>query len=278
MRAYIKAIIIIFQLWPLAATAAIGDLTISPTRVIFEGRDRSTQVSLINRGQESATYRVEFIQYRMTSEGEIVEIEEPNENEKFADNLIRYSPRQIELHPNEAQTIRLLLRKPKDLPPGEYRSHLLFYAIPPEGLGTDVETRAAPEGEGFSIAITPVFRISIPVIVRHGDLKAEFSIQDVAIDMEQDEPSLSMTIERDGNRSVYGDLDVEYMPADGGEPLLLGHIKDLVLYTSSNTRNVNMAIHVPDGVALNDGVVKLKYTTSEDGVDQDLAFYELPLN
>lgn len=110
--------------------AAVGDLTVSPTRLILGERDRSAQISLINRGADEATYRIEFVQYRMDENGQLQEIEEPNELEKFADPLIRFSPRQVLLKPNEAQTVRLLVRKPKDLAPGEYRSHLLFPDYP----------------------------------------------------------------------------------------------------------------------------------------------------
>jgi P pilus assembly chaperone PapD len=260
---------------PLSLPAAVGDLTVSPTRVIFEGRDRSTQINLINRGSETATYRIEFMQYRMDENGQLVEIQEPNELEKFADKLVRFSPRQVEIQPNQSQTVRLLLRKPKDLPAGEYRSHMLFYAVPPEGAA-DIEKRAATDEEGFSIAITPIFRVSIPVIVRHGELAAEFDISDVSLNTEE-KPMLSMRVERDGNRSVYGDLNVHYKATPSADPVLLSHYKDFVLYTSSNTRAVDVDLHIPDGMNLQGGEIQVDYSTSEEGMEGALATYSLPL-
>lgn len=260
---------------PLSLPAAVGDLTVSPTRVIFEGRDRSTQINLINRGSETATYRIEFMQYRMDENGQLVEIQEPNELEKFADKLVRFSPRQVEIQPNQSQTVRLLLRKPKDLPAGEYRSHMLFYAVPPEGAA-DIEKRAATDEEGFSIAITPIFRVSIPVIVRHGELAAEFDISDVSLNTEE-KPMLSMRVERDGNRSVYGDLNVHYKATPSADPVLLSHYKDFVLYTSSNTRAVDVDLHIPEGMNLQGGEIQVDYSTSEEGMEGALATYSLPL-
>lgn len=260
---------------PLSLPAAVGDLTVSPTRVIFEGRDRSTQINLINRGSETATYRIEFMQYRMDENGQLVEIQKPNELEKFADKLVRFSPRQVEIQPNQSQTVRLLLRKPKDLPAGEYRSHMLFYAVPPEGAA-DIEKRAATDEEGFSIAITPIFRVSIPVIVRHGELAAEFDISDVSLNTEE-KPMLSMRVERDGNRSVYGDLNVHYKATPSADPVLLSHYKDFVLYTSSNTRAVDVDLHIPDGMNLQGGEIQVDYSTSEEGMEGVLATYSLPL-
>jgi P pilus assembly chaperone PapD len=262
---------------PTVVPAAVGDLTVSPTRVIFEGRDRSTQINLINRGEEAATYRIEFLQYRMQEDGQLVEVQEPNELEKFADKLVRFSPRQVKLEPNQAQTVRLLLRKPKDLPAGEYRSHLLFFAVPDEQSGADIERRASTDEEGFSIAITPIFRISIPVIVRHGELAANFNISDVALD-NSSSPQLSLMVQRDGNRSVYGDLRVNYYSSQSAEPVLLNYAKDFVLYTSTNTRKTSLDLRVPDGVNLNDGELKINYSTKEEGIEGELASFSLPLH
>ena len=38
--------------------------------------------------------------------------------------MIRYAPRRVTVPPGGSQQIRILLRRPRDLEPGEYRSHL----------------------------------------------------------------------------------------------------------------------------------------------------------
>ena len=43
-----------------------------------------------------------------------------------AADLVRYSPRQVELAPGEVQTVRIQIRKPEGLKDGEYHSHLVF--------------------------------------------------------------------------------------------------------------------------------------------------------
>jgi hypothetical protein len=127
-----------------SAQGGPGDLLVAPTRVVLEGRQRTAEVTLVNTGSATATYRISFVNLRMNEQGGTTEIEASSARpgEQFAEPLVRYSPRQVTLEPQVAQTVRMQLRLPSDLPPGEYRSHLLFRAIPP------VEPARSPtEGE-----------------------------------------------------------------------------------------------------------------------------------
>src|SRR5688572_28815630 len=51
--------------------SSVGDLMVSPTRVVLEGRKRNAELTLINTGSQRATYRISFIQMRMTDTGEM---------------------------------------------------------------------------------------------------------------------------------------------------------------------------------------------------------------
>ena len=247
----------------LFAQTGAGDLTVTPTRAVFEGRDRSTQISLINRGTATATYRVSFIQMRMAEDGQFEEITEPGPGEHFADALIRYSPRQVTLEPGVAQTVRLMLRKPADLAPGEYRSHMIFHAVPDADAGTSIEN-VELEGEEFDIRLTPIYRISIPVIVRHGELTAEAELGDVGLVTRDGEspPGLALRLHRRGERSIYGDVDVTWIP-DGGDPeVVVGQIKGLAVYSPNASRSLVLPLRPPAGVELENG--RLKVTFSEE--------------
>ena len=195
-----------------------GNLVVSPTRIIFEGRTRTAQISLLNRGSAAATYRISVINMRMTENGAFKEIDEPAPGEQFADRLIRYAPRQVVLAPGGTQAVRLLLRKPHGLEPGEYRSHLLLRAIPSGGVRQSIETPSGQDA-GIPIHLIPVYGVKIPVIVRHGDLKARVSLSDLTLAPASGQGKghrLSFRINRDGNRSVLGDLTVTYFPNGGG--------------------------------------------------------------
>lgn len=261
------------------AFATHGDLTVTPTRVVFGDRDRAAQVYLVNRGETRATFRIEFVQMRMDENGQMSEIDTPNDKERFADALVRHSPRQVELDPGQGQTIRLLLRKPEDLAAGEYRSHLLFYALPDASAGADVERERSRQDKGFSVSIQAIYRVGIPVIVRNGDLPVRFSMQDLRLTpatQPGDKPRLGLQVRREGARSVYGDLDVYFQPK-GGERILLKHIKDFVLYTSSDVRKVDLPVDVPAGLRLAAGTVHAVYSESLDGTPNILAEQRIEL-
>lgn len=242
-----------------AAAQGPGDLTVTPTRVVFEGRTRTAQVSVLNRGTKRSTYRIAFHQLRMTEEGQLEEIEAPGVGEKFADGLLRYSPREITLEPEVAQTVRLLVRKPSDLAPGEYRSHLLLYAIPTEGQAA-AETVELKDKE-IGLRLTPIYRVSIPVIVREGELAAAADLTDLAVRPESDAaaPSLSFRLRRGGERSLYGDVTVTHVAADGRSERVVGEIKGLAVYMPNDGRQVEMPLHPPPGVELKGGALKVRF-------------------
>ena len=162
-----------------AGGAGIGDLLVAPTRLVFEGRTRAAELTLLNIGRQTATYRISFTHLRMTETGDLKEIETAEAGDRFADDLIRYSPRQVTLDPNVAQTIRLQVRKPEGLADGEYR-HLLF-AVPPESSQPETSVEASEKKTGYSIRLTPIYGVSIPVIVRSGATKVKASLADLAV-------------------------------------------------------------------------------------------------
>ena len=244
---------------PAAHAQGPGDLTVTPTRVVFEGRTRTAQISVINRGAKKATYRIAFFQMRMTEEGQLEEIETPGAGEQFADGFLRFSPREVTLEPELAQTVRLLVRKPADLPPGEYRSHLLLYAIP-------TDEQASPEVPGLKdkeigIRLIPIYRVSLPVIVREGDLAATATLGDLTLEPGSGAAttSLSFRLRRDGDRSLYGDVTVTYVSADGRSARVVGEIKGLAVYTPNEVRRVLMPLYPPPGVELKGGVLKVRF-------------------
>lgn len=216
---------------------AVNELMVHPTRIIFEENTRTAQVDLINSGSETAIYRISLIQRRMTETGDFVSIDEPLPGERFADDMIRFSPRQVVLEPGIAQAVRLQLRKPAELESGEYRSHLLFQVLPspvPESP-VDEASRRLPS-DGVDIELTAIYSISIPVIVRHGEQTVDVSIRELALrQTEQGPPSLSFILDRHGSRSIYGDITV-YLTSGGGPERVVAHANGVAVYTPNSLR------------------------------------------
>lgn len=271
--------------WPPTQAQAAGGISISPKRIVLEGRTRSAEIMLINTSTQPTTYRVLFQNLRMTEDGILEVIQEPGPGDLFADKLIRYAPREITVPAGGSQTVRLMLRKPRDLPEGEYRSHLLFKALPsPEEVGGTLDQQVLEKGE-LKVKMVPIFSISIPIIVRHGDLSAEISMSDLALQSAGESEGgasqggvsqLSFQLHRKGTRSVYGDITVTYKPK-GGDALEVGLVRGIAIYVPTASRSVVIPLTLPEGVELKGGSLQAVFKTPKEKGGDALAEARLTL-
>lgn len=255
---------------------AASQLMVAPTRIVFDGKSRSAQVTVINSGDTTGTYRIKVVNKRMTEDGQVKDVESPNPDELFADKMIRFSPRQVVLEPGKTQVVRLSLRKPAKLKDGEYRSHLLFQAIP-ENAGTDIQS--AVNQKGINVKLTAIVSVSIPVIVRHGDTNASVAFTSIKHQAAMDDkstPTLLLELERTGNQSVYGDFLTEYVNSQGNS-IVVSQINGVAIYTPNKKRTVKIPLTVPPGVELKNGVVKVYYRSPQDKGGAVLAQTQLKL-
>jgi len=159
-----------------------GDLLVAPTRLVLDARTRSSQLTLLNTGSAPATYRLTFIRMEMNGKGDLKEV--TPEGPSVAEEMVRYAPQQVTLEPGVQQTVRILVRRPADLPEGEYRVHLLIRAVPKEEPApAEVDSK---EPNGVAIRLTPVYGVSIPIIVRQGDAPAIAGFSQVVVAREPD--------------------------------------------------------------------------------------------
>src|SRR5660397_177979 len=105
----ISFLIIITNILVISPSLAQGNLMVLPKRLVFDGSQRSQEVTLANTGSDSATYAISMVQYKMTENGNFEEITIPEEGQNFASDFLRYFPRQVSLGANEAQIVRCLL-------------------------------------------------------------------------------------------------------------------------------------------------------------------------
>jgi len=263
MLRFVKALCL-FSAAALSAAAfpaqAAGDLLVAPTRVILDG-SRGTEVVLNNVGAEPATYRISLEIKRMTPEGGLEEIDETNTTpaERAALDMIAFSPRRVTLPPNQPQVIRVGVRVPEGLAPGEYRAHMLFRAVPDAAPAVAAADPAKPAPTGVSIALTPIYGITIPIIVRVGDLGASAKIGNAWVGETKDGPAFEFDLTRSGNRSVYGDIEVTRPGIS--EPLLLA--RGIAVYPEVGARKVSLRVP-PELAAQLKGPVQIRYTEDRE--------------
>jgi hypothetical protein len=240
---------------------AQGDLLITPKRVVFEGPKQKEEISLVNIGKDSATYSISFIQKNMREDGSFVTVVNPAENQMFADPYLRIFPRKVTLAPGEAQVIMLQCRRKPEMKAGEYRSHLYFRAEKnntPLGMTNDKDDTTQ-----VSVNLIPVFGVSIPVIIRSGEVKVVSAISDLRLENDGNAAKLNLALNRTGNISTFGDIKVEFVP-DKGKSIVVGSLKGIGVYTSIARRNISLDLNINQGILLKNGKLRVLYT-SQDG-------------
>jgi hypothetical protein len=245
---------------PIANAGA--NLMITPTRIVFEDRMRTAQVTLMNNGTETGNYRISFINQNMTDDGKFEPVEEGAEG-MFSDSLVRYSPRQITLPPGQSQVVRLMLRKPRDLKDGEYRSHMLFQALPKPGKSS-LESTLNKKADKITVEIIPIVGISIPVIVRKGNINSEVTLSNakyIAGDQTNPKARIAIDMNRTGESSIYGDFRIMHTPKNG-LPSVVGLSNGVAIYTPNTIRRYEIPLTGEPGVKITDGELRIVFLES----------------
>ena len=241
-----------------SAGSAQGDLLIAPTRLILDGR-RGAEVILANQGSEEATYRITLELRRMDENGNLVPVEESEASaaEKAALEMIRYAPRRVTLPPAQPQSVRISARPGADLPDGEYRVHMSFAALP------KVEAVAQPvnEATGVSIALTPIYGVVMPIIVRKGKVEVTGGLANPRIIKTENGDAFEIDMVRSGTSSLYGDLMVFARGAN--EPSFIA--RGVGVYPEIGQRHSTFGLSPEQSAALK-GPVRVEYReASENG-------------
>jgi hypothetical protein len=254
------AVLLMMIGFPGAAPADTG-LLVAPTRITLEPGQRSGHVYVTNNGNETVTIRISLVNKRMTPDGRLVSADNAVGGERFADTFLQYAPRRTTLAPGEGQTVRAMVRRDGNLAPGEYRSHLKFTVEPPSGTGRESGERNGDKGEDdITIRLTPIYGVTLPVIVRRGDLSASVDITDVSVDSAStsDAPLLRLKLQRGGNRSVYGDLRVTHRDRSG-EERVVGLTRGVAVYTPLSERSVGIRLNRLGESRLRAGSLRVEY-------------------
>jgi len=236
----------VMQVMPGAAVAQqVNNLNISPKRVVLSGATGTSAVYIFNRGQEAVTYRVELVDRVMLPSGEIRSKDELTDNPAAADlvgrlkssaGMIQFTPRRVTLQPGQSQAIRLRLLRPAALQDGEYRTTLTVSAVPPEDTGITADQAFAANDGKLSIKAIARFEISIPLIVRQGQLVGQARIDNARASGQK----LALDLVRSGSRSIYGDLEVRENDASGK---IVGLIRGVGVYEEIDRRVLEVPLN-----------------------------------
>ncbi len=258
-----KAIIFIFLFglqFPsqLNAQGAGGEIMVVPTRLVLKDNDRTAEVNLINNSNKKLTYRIDFINLKMEPDGSVKTIEIPEDGAPFADSILRVTPRQLVLEPNQTQVVRLQVRRSLGSISGEYRSHLRFQNIPEQ----TTEAGDTANAEGISIKLIPIYGISIPVILRGKDAQAKGEFRNISFKKDSNGVNIIFDVTRTGNRSLFGEVEVTWV-RENEKPVKVGVIRNFAVYPPIDHRLGRIRLQLPDEFKSGEGQFRLVFKDGE---------------
>jgi hypothetical protein len=215
-RTFVRPLAAASLLFAAAPLLAQGDLLVAPTRVIIDNRG-TAEVVLSNIGDVEDTYRITAQLKRMTEDGKLepVDAAAANATEKAAEDMVRYFPRQVVLPPGQPQA------------------------------GADQQLK---------IQLIPVYSITIPIIIRKGNLEATAAISNPHIVQEAEGPVFELDMERSGTASVFGEIRI--IKPGQSDPVFLA--RGIAVYPELTHRSLELPL-TPDQAAAMKGPIKVEY-------------------
>ena len=148
---------------------------------------------------------------------------------------------------------------------GEYRSHLYFRSekdYRPIGIINHVFDTTK-----INVQLTPVFGISIPVIIRSGDVHVKAALDDFKLISDQDAiPYLDLNLHRTGNISLFGNLEVDYIPLHG-KAIKIGMVKSVKVFTNIDKIRVSVRLDNNTGINFNSGKMIIRFINDDQSKD-----------
>lgn len=259
----------VFLLLKPELAAASGEILIAPYRVVFQDQSRVQEVAIVNTGDKRTTYRISLENkiWNEVKQGYDT-VTEPRNGERFADQMIRLSVREVTLDPQESQTIKMQLRKPEGILDGEYRTHLAVRAVPEIPEVKESEKPA----QGVVVKLVPVYGLSIPIFVRVGALQAEANVKSSKFMINRDKVEVfNVVMERKGDRTIYGNLDLFHQGRSGKWEKLLRYNALPILWPYPE-RSFQLGASPEVAAIIKSSPIKYVYTEI-DALNNELPFH-----
>lgn len=272
MKTFFLALAIGGALLLTGAPQAQADVMIMPIRVVFSSRDRMQDITVFNSSNnQGGTYIMSWMNVQQTESGDYKKLDKPLNPEFDPETAILFSPRQVSLAPGGKQRVRMSLRRPADLPDGEYRTHLYLKNTKRQSAGKMGMT--GPEGQNMSIGMGMNVGIAVPVVVRQGVYDGTASIGQPkflpAPPGPKTAPQIEFVIERAGKFSTMGNVKVYWKPPSGGEEVLIARQNAVNIFHEVPRRIMRIPLKVSHVAG---GSVRIIF--EGDGPDKGITFDE----
>lgn len=256
-------LIVVILLTQVRVFAQLGALAVNPTRLYFDDKITREEVDFVNLGEDTMTFTITFQHYRMVESGALKLLDKPDSTLLIADDYIRIFPRKVTLAPKEKQTLSVQYKKKTDMLSGEYRTHLTFSQF------VDLDKIRARNLEKDSTKLTSTliqtFKIAIPIIVRAGKTEGQSTISDIKIVQDDSVKTIEYAINRTGNNSLFGDIEVAFIPKNG-KPQVIAQQNSIGVYPEIDKRFCKNRLSLKGNEQLKDGLLRVRFTNADKSI------------
>ncbi|PCI57020.1 MAG: hypothetical protein COB36_01760 [Alphaproteobacteria bacterium] len=213
------------------ARVALADMLITPTMVVFEGRDRFATVTIVNTGDKVKAYEFGWEFFDMKEEDGTYTLQDKPATDFDLSQHIVFAPRRVTLLPGAKQRVRMALRRSAEIPDGDYHVHFKFSSAPND-LSVD-KTLNGRVAMGVNIAVS----YAIPVVFRVGEVQVKADIGEISLSRDARSGFINVAVpvvRVEGNYSVLGYLRIFHV-VDGQEELV-GELSNANIFSEINSR------------------------------------------
>lgn len=253
------------------SSAATKSLLLTPIRAVFTDRQRSVDIRVSNTGEEPITYVISLVTMRKDKNGQLREVETETEEEKFVKSMVRFSPRRATIEPGTRQVVKLMVRKPQDLPPGEYQTRLSFSPQADSPQKTSSEAALTADKKS-SFNIDFLVQSTIPVIIQNGDIAPE--VTPLAFSLQQQTKNLEglaadVKFSRTGKGSAFGNVRIDFIPAKNPKDVRkIGYAEGMTIYAPESEQSLTIPLNGVSRQELASGSVRVSFQPSTGSGDK----------
>jgi P pilus assembly chaperone PapD len=198
---------------------------LSTYRIYLDDDERTKSFIVFNRNTGSQDCRLKLRHYDFDEQGNMFDYKTNELPENSAKNWVRFSPKKFTLTPANSQTIRFSMRRKAKAQSAEYRSYLVV----------DCGAAESPTEKKQMISIKPKLIHNVPIIVRMGELNANVKLTDFTFTKD----TFNFFIERSGDRSIYG--DIELVDKESGERI--SYQLNFSMYPETSKQSFKLSMH-----------------------------------
>jgi hypothetical protein len=254
---------------PDIASGATKMLLLNPVRAIFTDRQRAVNVHVINSSDENITYTIALVTMRKDQKGNLYEPETETEQEKLIKSMIRFSPRRATIEPGKRQVLKLMVRKPKDLPTGEYQTHIRL-SPDPKQVASNRKSQENLSQEILKLDI--IVNSAFPIIIQHGDNQSDVNPIALSLTEFPQAPAgiaANVSFTRKGEFSTFGDVFLYYIPSDNPKnKKKIGTALGMAVYIPETTRTLTVPLSDITQQELANGTIRVSYNPNRGVVER----------